>query len=105
MNNSDIKQVNSEIVPSGLVGLQEFLSITGGSEEVLQEIVDIGWIVPSKSATDEFLFNSTQIYKVSKLLRICKDFDIPTTAGTIIVDLLQRVDELEERVRELTDKA
>lgn len=101
---SAISQLSSEIVPSGLVGLKEFMSITGSPEEVVQEIIDLGWIVPSKSGSEELLFNTTHIYRVSKLLRICKDFDIPTTAGTIIVDLLQRVDELEERVRELSNK-
>ncbi len=104
MSNSEIKQVSSGIIPSSQVSLHEFLSITGGSEELVREIVDLGWIVPSKSATDQLLFNSGHIYKVSKLMRICKDFDISTTAGTIIVDLLQRVDELEERVRELSSK-
>ena len=102
MHNADIKQINSEIVPSSLVSLQEFISLTGSPEAVVQEILDLGWVVPAKSATKELLFNSVHIYKVRKLLRICKDFDISTTAGTIIVDLLQRVDELEERVRELS---
>jgi chaperone modulatory protein CbpM len=105
MNNSDLKQVSSEIVPSSLIGFQEFISVTGSPAEVVQEILDLGWILPSRSATDQLLFSSVHIYRVSKLLRICKDFDIPTSAGTIIVDLLQRVDELEERVRELASKA
>lgn len=99
---SDIKQMDgSGIMPSGLVSFVEFVNLTGSSEELVNEIIDLAWISPTKSGADEFLFNSSHIYKVRKLLRICKDFDISTTAGTIIVDLLQRVDELEERVREL----
>ena len=91
-----------EIVPSKLISLSEFIQITACNEETINDLLDLGWLAPSRSGSDELLFNSTQVYKVRKLLRICKDFDIPTTAGTIIVDLLQRVDELEEQVKELT---
>ncbi len=101
MYSSDIKQVNSEIMPSSLVNFEEFISLTGSRVELVQEAIDLGWLTPGKSATEELLFNSTHIYKVQKLHRICKDFDIPATAGIIIVDLLQRVDELEARVRQL----
>ena len=61
MSNSEIKQVSSGIIPSSQVSLHEFLSITGGSEELVREIVELGWIVPSKSATDQLLFNSGHI--------------------------------------------
>ena len=99
---SEIKRLHSEIVPSSLVNFEEFISVTGNRIELVQEAIDLGWLTPGKSATDELLFNSSHIYKVRKLIRICQDFDIPTTAGIIIVDLLQRVDELEARVRELS---
>ena len=41
------------------------------------------------------------IYRVRKLERICCDFELPVLGGTIIVDLLERVDQLERRVRDL----
>ncbi|MBQ4133180.1 MAG: MerR family transcriptional regulator [Desulfovibrionaceae bacterium] len=91
-------------MPSSLVGFEEFVSITGGRAELVQEAIELGWLAPGRSATEELLFNAVHIYKVRKLIRICQDFDIPTTAGIIIVDLLQRVDELEARVRELGGK-
>ena len=91
-----------EIVPSKLVSLAEFIQITSCNEETVNELLDLGWLSPSRSGSNELLFNSTHVYKVRKLMRICKDFDISTTAGTIIVDLLHRVDELEEQVKELT---
>ena len=92
-----------EIVPTKLVSLSEFIQITAADEENINELIDLGWLTPARSGSHELLFNSTHVYKVRKLLRICKDFDIPATAGTIIVDLLQRVDELEEQVKELTN--
>ena len=98
----EITQMQGDkIVPSSLVSFDEFIQLTASSEEVVNELLDLGWISPARSGSDNLLFNSAHIYKVRKLLRICKDFDIPTSAGTIIVDLLQRVDELEEQVKEL----
>ena len=35
-----------------------------------------------------------------KLERICCDFELPVVGGTIIVDLLERIDALEHKVRE-----
>lgn len=99
----NLKEVESgDLVPSSLVGRVEFLSLTGCSNEFLSEVLDLGWIAPAKSTAEEMLFSSSHIYRLRKLMRICKDFDIPVTAGVIIVDLLQRVDELEERVKTLS---
>ena len=99
----DLKEVESGgIVPSSLVGRVEVLSLTGCSEDVLNDGLDLGWIVPAKSTAAQMLFSSSHIYRLRKLMRICKDFDIPVTAGVIIVDLLQRVDELEERVKAMS---
>ena len=36
-----------------------------------------------------------------KLERICCDFELPVLGGTIIVDLLERIDALERAVRSL----
>ena len=36
-----------------------------------------------------------------KLERICCDFELPVLGGTIIVDLLERIDALERSVRSL----
>jgi len=38
---------------------------------------------------------------VRKLERICCDFELPVLGGTIIVDLLERIDSLERRVQRL----
>lgn len=41
------------------------------------------------------------MYRVRKLERICCDFGLPVVGGTIIVDLLERIEELEQQVRSL----
>ena len=47
------------------------------------------------------MFRDADIYRVRKLERICCDFELPVVGGTIIVDLLERIDVLERTVRGL----
>lgn len=87
--------------PSELMAWEEFLEITGLSQEQLEEIVSLEWLDTRTSATSAILFRDRDVYKVRKLGRICGDFELPVVGGTIIVDLLERVDRLERLVREL----
>ena len=47
------------------------------------------------------LFSEGDVYRVRKLERICADFELPVVGGTIIVDLLERIDQLEREVQSL----
>jgi hypothetical protein len=53
------------------------------------------------SAARQRFFRDADIYRVRKLERICCDFELPVLGGTIIVDLLERIDTLERSVRSL----
>lgn len=77
----------------------EFMEITGIAPEHLQEIISLGWI--ETVTLNPPVFHDTDIYRVRKLERICCDFELPVIGGTIIVDLLERIDRLEQLVREL----
>lgn len=87
--------------PSDVMALEEFVEITGISPEHLQEIMALGWIDTRTSAAQATMFRDSDIYRVRKLERICCDFELPVIGGTIIVDLLERIDRLERMVREL----
>ena len=52
-------------------------------------------------STVSTLFSGRDVYRVRKLERICCDFGLPVVGGTIIVDLLERIEELEQQVRSL----
>ncbi len=80
---------------------EEFVEITGVAPERLQELVALGWIESRTSATQILMFRDADIYRVRKLERICCDFELPVVGGTIIVDLLERIDALERTVRSL----
>lgn len=88
-------------MPSTVMVWQEFVEATGIAPERLQELLGLGWIEVRTSAGQDFLFRDIDIYRVRKLERICCDFELPVVGGTIIVDLLERIDTLERMVRRL----
>lgn len=77
----------------------EFVECTGTTPERLDELVEMGWIVPTRTAHEAMLFRRIDVYRLRKLERLCTDFELHTLGGTIVVDLLERVEELERRLR------
>lgn len=87
--------------PSEVMAWDQFIELTGITPEHLQEIISLGWIEARTSGTETQLFRDADIYRVRKLERICCDFELPVIGGTIIVDLLERIDRLERLARDL----
>lgn len=87
--------------PSSAMAWEEFLEHTGIAPERLQELLTLGWIEVRTISVTEHLFCAADVYRVRKLERICCDFELPVLGGTIIVDLLERIDTLECTVRGL----
>ncbi len=80
-----------------------FIEETGIDPSFLEELLALGWISPRRTQENECLFCAADVYRVRKLGRICSDFELPLMGGTIIVDLLERVDALEKQVRYLQE--
>lgn len=99
-----ILQIHEHGLPtlSKRISTREFLDLTGLSEDTLTELVRMEWIVPARTAHQEFLFMAVDVVRVRKYKRLCVDFDLSPVAGTIIVDLLERIEALEQRVRVLS---
>lgn len=87
---------NSELPTlSEYMAWAEFVELTGVHPDRLTEVVEMGWVVARRTGDESHLFRSVDIYRVRKLERICCDFELPAVGGTIIVDLLHRIDTLE----------
>lgn len=86
---------------SELIAWAEFLEQTGTPEERVRELIDLGWLEPASCAAHTVLFRGSDVYRTRKLTRLCDDFEMSCVAGTIIVDLLDRIASLEIRLREL----
>ena len=95
--------VNDLPIRSTLIAWEEFIQITDSTVERVTELVDMGWLHPDHTADAAMIFRHVDAYRLRKLERLCADFELNTLAGSIIVDLLERIDQLERRVRELQD--
>lgn len=88
-------------VRSQLMAWAEFVELGGCPADTMLELLEMGWITPAQSANQADLYSHTDVYRVRKLKRICSDLEVPVLGGTIIVDLLTKVGELERKVQEL----
>ncbi|NLV97964.1 MAG: MerR family transcriptional regulator [Desulfovibrionales bacterium] len=79
--------------------MQEFLGLTGLSEDMLVELIRMEWIQPARTVQDEYLFMSQDVVRVCKFQRLCTDFELSPVAGIIIVDLLERINRLEHTLK------
>ena len=88
-------------VRSQLIAWAEFVELSGCPAETVSDLLEMGWISPAQSAHEADLYSQSDLYRLRKLHRICADLEVPVLGGTIIVDLLTKVGELERKVQEL----
>lgn len=86
--------------PSELVAWAQLVQYTDIAPDRCAELVELGWIVPVKTVQDEYLFKLKDVYRVQKLIRICRDLEVTFSGGTIIVDLLEKIEVLESELEE-----
>lgn len=75
----------------------QFIQEAEIEEKKCREYIDIGWLQP----VNDDLFSPNDIFKVRKADRLCRDFDLPSHAGAMIVDLLEKIDDLESQLEQL----
>jgi len=101
----EIQTVSEELpAKSERIAWAQFLELTGIHPSKLGELLEMEWIIPAKAADKHYLFTRRDVFRVRKLVRICDDFNLSATGGSIIVDLLERVEDLERKVEELESK-
>lgn len=102
MLNKELMRIHKELrdmpIRSSLIVRAEFMELSGTSESRIDELLDMGWLEPARTAESALLFRPVDVYRLRKLERLCADFELHTLAGTIIVDLLGRVEELEKKL-------
>ncbi len=88
-------------VPSEYISWTEFVELTGVHPTRLGDLIECGWLEPLVTSSEGYLFRARDVYRIRKLERLCRDFELPSVGGTIIVDLLSRIEYLERKVQEL----
>ncbi|WP_456324736.1 chaperone modulator CbpM [Desulfonauticus submarinus] len=97
MVNIRIKEISQPCVSQKL-SWEEFVFRTGINPLRLTELIEMDWINFDRVGEDHYLFPEKEIYKVQRLLRVCRDFELSTLAGMIIVDLIERIEQLEREL-------
>ena len=101
----DIKQVITvTTVParSERLSFAQLQELTGLDPTVVGELIELGWITPERTLADAYLFRARDLYRLKKLDRIRRDFELPLLGASIVVDLLERIERLENKVNELS---
>ncbi|OLN30568.1 DafA protein [Desulfovibrio sp. DV] len=83
------------------LSLAQVQELTGLDSAVVGELIELGWITPERTTSEAFLFRSRDVYRLRKLDRIKRDFELPLLGASIVVDLLERIEYLEGKVNEL----
>ena len=86
---------------SELVAWAQLVELTSIEPACMGELVDMGWVEPVRTQAEGYLFHLRDVYRIQKLLRLAKDLEISVAASSIVVDLLARIEELEQEVAEL----
>ena len=76
--------------------------LTGLHPTVVGELIELGWITPERTTAEAYLFRSRDVYRLRKLDRIQRDFELPLLGASIVVDLLERIEYLEGKVQEMS---
>ncbi|SDK73618.1 MerR HTH family regulatory protein [Maridesulfovibrio ferrireducens] len=79
----------------------QIIEMTGLEEDTVLELISLEWVSPATTGDGHYLFGTRDLYRLSKLSRLCRDLEITAAGGSIIVDLLERVEQLEARVEEM----
>jgi chaperone modulatory protein CbpM len=100
----DIKEIiGVTTVParSERLSFTQLQELTGLHPTIVGELIELGWITPEHTTADAYLFRAKDLYRLRKFDRIQRDFELSLLGASIVVDLLERIDYLENKVREL----
>ncbi|MBA4356733.1 MAG: MerR family transcriptional regulator [Desulfovibrio sp.] len=96
-----VNDPNSLPIRSELIAWTQLVELTCVEPATVAELLDMGWIDPVHTRADEYLFRARDVLRIKKLMRLCRDLEISLAGGSIIVDLLERVERLEQELTEL----
>lgn len=79
----------------------QLVELTSIQPADMAELVDLGWITPARTKAEEYLFRLRDVYRIHKLMRLVKDLDVSFNSGSIIVDLIEKIEDMEKEIEEL----
>lgn len=70
----------SFLATTSLVAWTEFVELTGIGEDLIRELMVLGWLQPARQTDQAPLFRQIDVYKTRKVDRLCEDFELPSLA-------------------------
>lgn len=96
------KTHSGEIVDASVrYTLREVCEICGVHAEFVIELVDHGVIEPAGERTEHWTFSPDAVRRAQRAQRLLRDLDVNLPGASLSLDLLERIDELRDRVRRL----
>jgi len=84
------------------LSLSELVQISGLTEKELRQLADYGVITPLDPDAASWTFSSDRVTMARIACRLRHDFDLDTQGLAVALTLIERVHELEERLRQLS---
>ena len=78
--------------------LEQLLEASGLTRTDLQDLIDLGAIEPTNQDPDHYLFRADCIVIARTARRLRDDFELNAAGLALALNLLQRIDELEEEI-------
>jgi len=85
------------------ISILELADCAGLSESQVRELVDYGALSPADAV--QWTFSATCVARVRTAARLRDDLELDTAAFALVMRFLERIDELESRVRALSAQA
>src|SRR6187455_3873473 len=82
------------------ISIVELADCAGLSEAEVRELVEFGALSPSDAT--RWTFSSTCVARVRSAARLRQDLELDTAAFALVVAFLERIDDLEARVKALS---
>jgi chaperone modulatory protein CbpM len=86
---------------NGEVAFAELVQACGFDREVMRELIDYGVFEPRGDAESEWRFAPRALTLARRAARLRTGFELDTHALVLVLDLLERMEDMQRRVREL----
>lgn len=85
----------------GLLSLEQVAMITGTKRRLLKVLVENELLEPEKMDGDNIKVHVDSLAHLKKMLRLHYDLGIGWSSMPVVLDLLERIDDLEKRIQAL----
>lgn len=83
---------------SPAIGLTDLTQVCGISAEILTLLVGEGLLAPLGKTPEDWLFDTHQINRIRRALRLSQDLELDWPATALTLDLLDEIQHLRQRI-------